>query len=274
MKTILVPTDFSDVAQNAIDYSIEIAKLSKAKLVLFNVFNMPLLTAPGSTIITSSDMEKHAMEGLKKIEKAIYHKHGNNLKVECKSSKGFPVDEIKYFTEEHDTDLIVMGMQGTDYLTEKLLGNITTSLINIVKCPVLVIDKKVKFKGIKRIAFASDLKELHNKSIYESVKHFTTMFNAELMVLQVVPNYHTVPSVTETISSIELDHSLLGVNYTFHHTVNNDVVDGINEFIKEKEIDMLIMIPGIHSAIRRLLMEPETKRMAFHTKVSLLALHE
>jgi hypothetical protein len=138
----------------------------------------------------------------------------------------------------------------------------------------LVIDKKVKFKGIKRIAFASDLKELHNKSIYESVKHFTTMFNAELMVLQVVPNYHTVPSVTETISSIELDHSLLGVNYTFHHTVNNDVVDGINEFIKEKEIDMLIMIPGIHSAIRRLLMEPETKRMAFHTKVSLLALHE
>lgn len=274
MKTILVPTDFSDVARNAIDFGIEIAKISKAKLVLFNVYNMPLLTASGSTIITSSDMEKHAMDGLKKIEKGIYLKHGNTVRVECKCSKGFPVDEIKYYTEEHETDLIVMGMEGTDYLTEKLFGSITTSLINKAKCPILVIGKHIKFKGIKRIALASDLKELHHKSIYDTVKQFTSMFNAELMVLHVASHYNTVPSVTETITSIELDHSLLGIKYSLHHVVNNDVLEGINEFIEENEIDMLIMIPRVHSAIRSLLMEPETKRAAFHTKVSLLALHE
>ncbi len=274
MKTILVPTDFSDVARNAIDYGIEIAKLSKAKLVLFNVYNTPLFTASSSTIVTGSDMEKLAMDSLKKIEKAIYQKHGNSVMVECKFSKGFPVDEIRYYTEEHDTGLIVMGIEGTDYLTEKLFGSITTSLISKAKCPILVIGKNIKFKGIKRIALASDLKELHHKSIYDTVKQFTTMFNAELMVLHVASHYNTVPSVTETISSIELDHSLLGINYSLHHIVNKDVVEGINEFLEEKEIDMLIMIPRVHSAIRSLLLEPETKRMAFHTTVSLLALHE
>lgn len=269
-----MPTDFSDVAKNAIDFGIELAKISKAKLVLFNVYNIPPLTAAGSMIITSSDMEKQAMEGLKKIEKGIYHKHGNNVQVECKCSKGFPVDEIKYYTDEHPTDLIVMGMEGTDYLTEKLFGNITTSLISKTKCPILVIGEQIKFKGIKRIALASDLKELHHKSIYDTVKQFISLFNAELVVLHVASKHNTVPSVTETISSIELDHALLGIKYSMHQVENNDVLEGINEFIKEKEIDMLIMIPRVHSAIRSLLMESETKRMAFHTKVSLLVLNE
>ncbi|MBA3705480.1 MAG: universal stress protein, partial [Bacteroidetes bacterium] len=84
MKTILVPTDFSEIACNAINYAVEIAKLTKAKLILFNVYNVPVVPAEIPIALPIDEIEKDVMKGLKKIEKDICLKHGNELVIECK----------------------------------------------------------------------------------------------------------------------------------------------------------------------------------------------
>ena len=167
-----------------------------------------------------------------------------------------------------------MGMKGTGYLREKLIGSITTSLIKKAKSPVLAIDRRVKFGSIKKIALACDYTETKSKSILDPLKELAHLFKSHIYVLNVVRELDTVPPVSKAVAGIKLDHSLEGINHSFHYTKSEDVIEGINDFVDEKKVDMLVMIPRMHTMLQNILHEPHAKRMAFHTKVPLLALHE
>lgn len=274
MKTILVPTDFSKIARNAIDYAVEIAKVSKARLILFHVYTVPVAPAEMPFVLPLDELEKDAMAGLNKIKKNLHLKHGNKLLIECKSACGFPIEEINLFAKENKIDLIVMGMEGTGYLSEKLIGSITTALITKAKCPVLVIDKHVKFKSITKIALAADYEEIHDKNILEPLKELVHLFKSHVYILNVVPELEIIPTVSKAVAGIRLNHSLEDVDHTFHYAKNEDVIEGINHFVDEKQIDMVVMIPRMHSILKNIFQEPNTKRMAFHTKTALLVIHE
>jgi len=275
MKTILAPTDFSNVSLNAIEYSVEIAKLTKAKIILFHTYHVPLVTSDFPVVLPSlEEMEKDALKELKKIEKNIFNKHGRHFKIECICKCGFLIEEIRLYLKENKTDLIIMGMQGAGYLSEKLIGSNTTSLMHESKCPVLAIDKNVKFKNIKKIALACDYKEIKNGSILEPLKEFVRLFKSHVYVLNVVRELETTPAISDAIAGIRLEHALEDVDHTFHFGENENVVEGINEFVTEKNMDMVVMIPRKHSLITRMFVEPKTKQVAFHARVPVLSIHE
>lgn len=274
MKTILVPTDFSEVAKNALDYAIEIAKIAKAKIILFHAYQVPVIPSEIPVIIPADEMEKDAIESLKKIEKSIHLKHGNKIETEIKAKYGFPIDEINLFAKKNNVDLIVMGMEGSDFLTEKLIGNITTALIKKAKYPVLAVDKQVKFKSIKKIALACDYAETNDKSILTPLKEFAHVFKSHIYILNIAQELETVTTINKAVEGKKLNHLLASIDHSFHYAMNEDVIEGINNFVDKMKIDMVVMIPRMHTAIHNLFHEANTKKMAFHTKVPLLALHE
>jgi nucleotide-binding universal stress UspA family protein len=273
MKKILVPTDFSKTASNAIDYAVEIAKITKARLILFNVYSIPVVPAEIPILMPVEEIKKDTLGSLKKIEEEIHRKHGTDLIIECDCRQGFPVEEINDFAEENKADLIVMGMEGTGYLTEKLIGSITTSLIKKAKCPVLAIDKLVRFREIKNIVLACDYTKT-NKTVLAPLKELAQLLKSHVYILNVVPELESVAALTKAIEGIKLDHALENVVHTFHYSRHENITEGINDFVNEKKIDMVVMIPRAHSLFQNLFHESNTKRMAFHTKVPLLALHE
>lgn len=274
MKTILVPTDFSKTALNAINYAIEIAKLSKAKLVLFHVFHIPVIASEVPIVLPMDDIEKDCLKKLKKIEKDIRLKHGNKLVIESAYKLGFAVDEINQFAKEKKADLIIMGMQGGGYLYEKLVGSITTALIKRAKCPVLAIDKSVKFKSIKKIAFANDFQKINDKKILKFLKEFVELFNSHVYILNVAPELEMIPSAKEAAQGIKLERLLKTVDHTFHSIWNENITEGLKDFVNDKKMDMIVMIPRKHNVFWNIFHESNSKRMAFHTNVPLLALHE
>lgn len=276
MKTILVPTDFSETSHNAIEYAVEIAKLTKAKIILFNVFHIPYVTTevPVMVITPINEIENECLKKLKKMQKSIYLKYGDNLNVEYECKCGFVLEEINQYTKENKIDLIVIGMQGAGYLSEKIIGSITTSLMNNAKCPVLAIDKKVKFRSIKRIVLAYDYSETKEKSVFEPLKELVKVFKSHVSVLNIVRELEELVTVTKAVAGIKLKRSLENIGHTFHYSKNEDVVDGINEFVTEQDMDLVVMIPHRHSTFKNLFHEPQTQKMAFHTSVPLLALHD
>ncbi len=274
MKTILVPTDFSTSADNAIDYAAEIAKAANAKLVLFHVYNIPVVPAEAPIAMPTEEIEKEAMNELQKIKQRLDMKYGEQLSVRCECEFGFPVEEINSYAKECNADLIVMGMEGTGILTEKLIGSITTTLIKKANCPVLAIDGHVQFTSIKKIAFASDYNQTNNKLALAPLKELAGLFQSHIYILNVVPEGEEIPSMDKAAEGIKLEHSLEGTDHSFHFMSNKDVVEGINQFVEEQKIDMVAMIPHTHSFFQNLFQEPMSKRMAFHTKAPLLTLHE
>lgn len=274
MQTILIPTDFSENSENALDYAIELAKITIAKIFLLHVYQPIVVPSEVPIIIPTEELEENSKKELHKIGKRIHQEHGSNLTVEYVTRCGFPAEEINLFSEKKKVDLIVMGVEKTDSLTEKMIGNITSAVIKKAKCPVLSIDKHVKFKKIKKIALACDYEETNNNVILGPLTEFSKFFDAHIYVLNVTQEMETITTVKKAAQGVKLNHSLEKLNHSFHYTMNEDVIDGINSFVDKMEIDMVVMIPRIHSALHNLFHEPNSKRMAFHTRVPLLALHE
>ena len=273
MKTILVPTDFSETADNALNYAIEIAKLTNATIILFHAYHAPVIASEAPVVMPSLyEIEKECVNDLEKLQNSIYQKHGKQITIRYECVCGFAVDEINLFCEKNKIDLIVMGMQGGGYFTEKIIGSITTSLIHNTKCPILAIDEKVKFKSVKKIVLACDYIKIPNNLIFEPLKEFVRLFTSHVHVLNVVKDLEHAPTLNEAVAGMKIELGLADIDHTFHYAKNDDVVEGINEFVTEQNIDMVVMIPRIHSVLRNLFNEPQTKKMAFHTKVPLLSL--
>jgi nucleotide-binding universal stress UspA family protein len=272
MKTILLPTDFSKSSKNAITYAIEIAKRSKSKLILLHTYSVPVVTTDVMVVPPISEIEKAAISSLKKLADSIHKKYGNKIAIEYKCIYGTPVESINEFCQKQKIDLIVMGMQGGGLLTEKLVGSTTTSIMRKVECPVLCIDKSVRFKPTKKIVLACDLRFVPGAKTFRLLKEYAALFKSNISVLYVMNEFETLPKKGEAVVGTKLKNALNDIRHSFNFVKNNDVVKGINDFAKKQKADMIVMIPHKHDVYENLFFEHDSKRMAFHTKLPLLTL--
>lgn len=276
MKTIVLPTDFTELSDNSINYGVELAKKINAKIVLFHAYHVPVVTTETPVIMPSlEELGEDCMRALRKMENNIYLTHGTNIKVDCVCRCGLMVDELEEYTSENKTDLVVTAMEEAGEFTEKIIGSVTTSLMRKLKCPVLVVSSNARFKPVKKIALACDYRELKTKAALEPLKEMIKLFGSHLFVVNVLKEQkELVPTTKQAVAGVHLDHLLEDVDHSFHYEENPDVVDGINHFVDEHNIDMLVMIPRSHTLLETIFHEPTAKRMAFHTHVPILSLHE
>jgi len=274
MKTILVPVDFSTISDNAIDYAGELVQLMKSKLILMHVYHVPVATAEVPVIMPAWDeIEKDCMSALEKIKQSIHRKYNSTLEIECICRMGFVIDEIiDQYTDEKNIDLVIMGMEKGGYLSEMIMGSNATELIKRADFPVLIINEQVKFKDIKKIVLACDYEKIVDKSILNPLKEFVKLFKSHVYVLNVINKIEIESTISKSTEDIGIDNRLEGIEHSFHFVENEDTITGINEFVTGINADMIVIIPHKHQFLDRILNESNTKRMAFHTSIPLLAL--
>ena len=272
MKTILVPTDFSEPSKNALEYASSLAKAMQAKLILYHAYHIPVPTTEMPVMIISpEELEKSNLERLEIFRKEVLK--DTSVPVECLISPGFAVDEVCELAEEKNVDLIVMGISASAKLEHVILGSVTTGVLQDTKKPLLVVPDNASFSIPRKIAFACDYNSPVNPSPIKVLKEFVKLFKAELFVIHVgAPDEEVV--LAEAISGIRLENELDGIIHTLHFPSNPNIIEGLTEFQESHQIDLLVMIPKRHSLLSRIFHPSNTKRMAFHTHVPILALHE
>src|SRR5690606_5056755 len=204
MKTIIIASDFSNEAENATEYVLNLSKTIDVKLVIFHLHKISIhaenARLPFSVIQTS--MEKSHENVKKRIEK-LSEKHA--LPIQTDWAMGDFYEQLKLSVNRHQADMVVMGMDDKS-LEQDLLGSTTTGAIHKIMVPILAIPLKAKFTGIKRVLFAYDIEKGVDVDVLEKVKVVVTKFNAELEV------FH----VSNTIDTIEQNkHDLSSVNKQF-----------------------------------------------------------
>lgn len=275
-KTILVPTDFSDSATSAVHYAAQLAKKTRSKMVLLHAFYVPdLVTDVTFMVPSASDMEVTYKNTLKHLKAEIHETYGKEITVELITVQGGPVEEMEQYMKDHRVDLLVMGMKGTSYLDERLFGSAVTKIMHLANCPVVIVEKDLVFQPIKKIVFACDysrVQHLHDQ--LNPLVKLVDVFKAHVLILNITPHEHSIPSMDEAIAGVHLDHALANVAHTFHQVEHDDIVAGISAFAHERKADMIVMMPRNHSLLERLFREPNTKQMAFHAELPLLTIHE
>lgn len=268
MKRILVPTDFSDAANNAAEYAVHLAKEINAKVLLLHVFHVPIPPTESPIIVyTSDELQKDNEVALKKLANRL--KKNTTVEISCKAVMGMAAEEI--LEEEKKSNLIVMGMKGAGKLSELILGSITTATLRKATIPTLVIPEKIKFKAPKKIVFACDYDSKTDYNTIEPLKELVQKFDSKLFVLN-VKNKKNGASMEEAGAGLRLENKLSDTNHIYYFSENNDLVSGINDFVKEKKADMIVTIPHRHNILERLFHESNSKKIAFHTSIPLLTL--
>ena len=221
---------------------------------------------------TTNELIDEHLRRLEAIREKIHQRFGEALNVTCYCETGSVIEAINAFAARHHIDLIIMGMQGGGFVSEKIIGSITTSLMRKSVCPVLGIGKKVRFGPIDEVVLATDHEEADYQGVLQPLRDLIRLFDAHLFVLYVVaPGMKLKKGI---VTGVHVARALEGIPYTAHTVSHVDVAIAIEQFVEDKTVDIAVIVPRKHAFFYSLFHEAHTKKLAFHINVPLLALHE
>lgn len=271
MKKILIPTDFSEASGNAVEYAAALASDFQAKIILLNVVVPSVVIediSAAAYLITEAELSENNKKLMKSEIVRLSEKY--HILVEGYIRKGLPTEIIEKFTMTKNVDLIVMGMKGRGKSNSKF-GSTTTMLIRKSKVPVLVIPRRINFKPLKQITFASEfVMDMEDHLVLE---HLAEKYNSNIKVLNVQKNKELM-SVENAIGKIETDLSFGKFNHSFDTFESDKVEKGIEEYLKNNPSDMLAMVAHKHSFLKRTFGTIHTKNMCYQTSIPLLVFPE
>lgn len=275
MKTIIVPTDFSPVSINAVNFAVNMAEGIEASLLLLNVYNIPVSYSEVPIMLVSVDeMKKSSEDQLAELKKNVIHVTSGKVKVYTESRMGNTVDELEELCKHIQPFAVVMGAKGKTSIEKVVFGSTTLTAIRHLTWPVICVPPGKEYgKGIKKIGFACDFKQVVETTPVQFIRQIVKEFNAELHILNV--DYKEKHFRPETPEQSFLLHNLLEDVKPFYHFINNpDIEDGINEFAESNNLDLVIAIPKKHNLLGGISKPSSTKQLVFQSHIPVMCVHE
>lgn len=184
MKKIIVPTDFSEYAECALEVAASIAKAKKAKIILFHmvgVFN---------AVFTKDESQEYAEAvyymklARKKFTEFLAKDYMKGIETECVVQNYKALSEINSFAKEKNADLIVMGSHGAGGISGMFVGSNTEKVVRHSDLPVLVIKDRIKGFEMNSVVFACDF-EQESIHAYRRAMKFFAPFKSKVHLLHV-----------------------------------------------------------------------------------------
>lgn len=267
MKKILVPTDFSPNANNALKYAIRIANQFGSTITLLHTFKV--YSSAGMFISVESYMEEDAAVQMKELVTSMKAQLASSAELHGKVLRGDAIPSISKMADQLDYDLIVMGTQGATGLKEIFIGSVTNGVIKNTATPVLAIPSEFGYQDIKRVVFAVDEGGISRRSVVVALLDIATGFDAKVLI------YHKDIGDGDAGIDPSIHHHLQSIEHSFHYELDiDDISSSIHDFIEDKEADLLCMIRRKRGFLERIFHISATSREAFDSKVPLLILHD
>lgn len=279
-RKILLPTDFSKNAWNAIVFALGLYKKDNCDFYILNVFSiagniMDNLINQESGNAAYHEAKLESENGLAKILDMISFRDEDNPKHHFLSISTFnnPIEAIKNIVEEKDIEIIIMGTRGETNSKKAAYGSLAINVMEKVRnCPVLVIPKKAEQMLPKEIVFPTSYKTHFKRRELNCLIEIANKCNASIRILHVSKEDELNE---KQISNKELlEEYFEGIEYSFHLLSYIDVPTAINCFVESRESNMVAFINKKHAFFGSILTQPLVKDIGFHSRVPVLVMHD
>ncbi|MNR99288.1 universal stress protein UspE [compost metagenome] len=239
MKRILVPTDFSSHAENALKAASKIAKKNNSEIFLLHMLELPHQMSDaisgGSSIPEVMLYIKKAQEKLEAIKKSPYLE-GIQITEAVHFERAF--DGIIAFCKKNEIDLIVMGSHGSSGLEELLVGSNAEKVVRLSEVPVLVIKKEDKEFSADNIIFASDFSK-EAKKPFRKIVEFANIFDSNIKLVMIcTPNSFKTTIAAEKIMNDFVSN--FDIKKYSTHTYNDaNIEKGVINFANSNNADLI-----------------------------------
>ncbi len=273
MKKILVPTDFSKEANEAIQFAGFIAKSFQCRLVLIHVAEEPA-SRPGTLMANFEHLINHTksktIKKLKDIKQALLM---NGIgKVQCVVKEGNLIIELSSYIEKEKIDLLVMGTKAYHNLVEVMAGSNTYDIVEEQLCPVLVVPDTGMQAAITDIIVATDCKPIGNAGTFSSLVQLVEQFKAKIEIVH-VDTGHSINRKKELQAVSDLKKQLLPLKPPAFYIVQGyDIAQTLHAYMVESNANLLVLISRKKGFFKTLLHHSIVKEMVHRPKMPILIL--
>lgn len=279
-RKILLPTDFSKNAWQAINYALKLYNNDHCNFYVLNVFSATsnildslLNMEPGSELYETAKAKSET--GLARVlDMLTLHAHHNpKHHFEVISTFNNVVEAIKNIVEKKDIEMIVMGTKGETGSRHVAFGSTSTYVMEKVRnCPVIVVPEKAKLVMPKEIVFPTSYRTHFKRKELNNLVDIAKKCDAQIAILHVSENEKLDKAQKENMAMLE-DY-FDGLSYSFHTLSNYDIGSAVNLFVESRESDMVAFINKKHAFFGSILTNPLVKGISFHSKVPILVMHD
>ncbi|WP_339840083.1 universal stress protein [uncultured Maribacter sp.] len=279
MKNILIPTDFSDNAWNALLYGISFFKKTHCTFHIVHINSVNTNASGETAMFLSPEVLEETLlveskEKLNELMGKIEHLP-LNVKHEFNTLAlyGFLTDHIKSQVKEKQIDLIIMGTKGSTGLKSVSIGSNTGDVITKVHCTVLAVPEKATYHSIKEIGFPSDFQLKYNLKILETLKDILLLKKSALRLLYISLKNEKMSAIQEKNKALLFEH-YKDIECTFHLVTGKKIDESIQCFTESRNLDLLVMVAKNLNFLERILFRPTVEKISYHTQVPFLVIHE
>jgi nucleotide-binding universal stress UspA family protein len=271
MKTILVPTDFSEASAAAADYAAGLCRELGAKLILFHAYMLPVpVSEVPFVMVTAEEMQRDSEEALRKEAERIFA--SKNIEVETLVRMGLPTDEIKDLESEKGIDLVIMGVKNAEGM-QKLIGSTTNAVIRNFRKPVLVVPPAATFNGLRKISYATDFDSRMKLQCFEPLLELVRAFQAELTIVH-IKKHGSEFSAEQNAGKSRLEAIWNDLRHEYRIVENRDFEHGLINYLEEQSTDLLVVVAHQHNFLDRLFGHHTTAHLSEKTRLPLLILQD
>lgn len=276
MKSILIPTDFSETAQNAANYAIGFAKQVQVNhIILLNCLQPVIIADSMSTFSVIDNVE--AMQQVAELQlqnecKRLQELAPLHITIQTKCTLGSIENGVQEVIESNDIAYVIMGITGGNALQEKLVGSNTISISQNINIPIIIVPANCTYELIVRTMLLCDYRDMDKALPEKFLLNFLEAVQPAIDVLNFDPEF-TREADEVAFEKFYLHQILRNFSPNYTYSLRNDVEDAVNELAEINNVQLIINVAKKYGWLYRVLHPSFTKKIAFHTTIPLMVIH-
>jgi len=274
MIKFLVPYDFSEQAQHALDFAIGLAdKYDKVTILVLHIVEVPstvnMGTMGGGDMMPNVENQIFFIELMEKrkeeFKKMELKYAGNSFAFDTKLVIGNAFQGITEAIKEEDPTMVIMGSKGSSGLEEFIIGSNTEKVVRNASCPVLTIKTAADVSTFKKIVFASNFRE-DDQDLANRIKTLQDLLGAELYLV-IINTPNNFETTRESAARIRTFANKYNISHAVAEIYNSSSEEaGIIEFAEDINADLIAMSTHGHTGLIHLISGSIAEDVVNHAK--------
>lgn len=281
MRKILIPTDFSKNAMNALKYAVELFKYDRSEFYIMHAYQDDIYADESKLIqdnlkTVTTSVSKESQKELEKTVEVIKGispnpRHTFNII----SANNLLVDEADKIVDEQNIDVIVMGTKGETDDKKLTFGSHTLQVLRYVQCPVLAIPADYKYTQPKHILFPTNYLIPYKRRELKLLCEMSSPYRAVIDMFYISKSEKLSMRQKDNQNFIKEELSKNTINFKIEKSnqiSNKQIINSIYKYVKENHVDMLVMVNTRHSFLENILFQSTIDELSLHLDIPFLAL--
>lgn len=274
IKSILIPTDFSETATLAVAQGANMAHLFNAKIYLLHSVESTLYAAgPGEPVLAleGENIFKAAGEQLSKQAEEIKAKYTVDVTTLIVSGK--PAAAITKAVKENNIDIIIMGTHGASGFEELFMGSNAHKVVNLAPCPVISIRLTTKTIGFKNIVLPIG-STLNSRQKVDNAIQLASKYNATVHLLGILETNDSMDDKKFGIKLETVEKALKHANIKYTKKLiraHNPAIEAM-KFSDEIGGDLIMIMTDHESDLTGMFMGAVAKQIVNHSKIPVMSI--